>query len=110
MGIGLVAPLFIVGLICAVSGWGMVYVSARIKRRRTERRIEEYGDHDTFQWRRWRLEPAEGAPMFKILAMIFIGILTAIGFFDLGQEAYTLAALLLGIGALLDYGRKRTTG
>jgi hypothetical protein len=37
MGIGLVAPLFIVGLICAVSGW------------RTERRIEEYGDHDTFQ-------------------------------------------------------------
>jgi uncharacterized membrane protein YciS (DUF1049 family) len=49
MGIGLVAPLFIVGLICAVSGWGMVYVSARIKRRRTERRIEEYGDHDTFQ-------------------------------------------------------------
>ena len=51
--------------------------------------------------------------MFKILAMIFIGILTAIGFFDLGQEAYTLAALLLGIGALLDYGPKennRLTG
>jgi hypothetical protein len=35
---------------------------------------------------------------------------TGIGFFDLGQEAYTLAALLLGIGALLDYGRKRTAG
>ena len=44
----------------------------------------------------------------KIVAMIVIGILAAIGFFDLGQEAYTLAALLLGIGALLDYGRKRT--
>ena len=26
--------------------------------------------------------------MFKIVAMIFIGILAAIGFFDLGQEAY----------------------
>jgi hypothetical protein len=48
--------------------------------------------------------------MFKIAAMIFIGILAAIGFFDLGQEAYTLAALLLGIGALLDHGRKRTAG
>jgi hypothetical protein len=55
-------------------------------------------------------EPAEGPPMFKIVAMIVIGILAAIGFFDLGQEAYTLAALLLGIGALLDYGRKRTAG
>jgi hypothetical protein len=48
--------------------------------------------------------------MFKIVAVIFIGILTGIGFFDLGQEAYTLATLLLGIGALLDYGRKRTAG
>jgi hypothetical protein len=48
--------------------------------------------------------------MFKIVAMIFIGILAAIGFFDLGQEAYTLAALLLGIGVLLDHGRKRTAG
>jgi len=45
--------------------------------------------------------------MFKIVAVVFIGILAAIGFFDLGQEAYTIAALLLGIGALLDYGRKR---
>jgi hypothetical protein len=48
--------------------------------------------------------------MFKIVAVIFIGILSVIGFFDLGQEAYTLAALLLGIGALLDYSRKRTAG
>ena len=46
--------------------------------------------------------------MFKIAAVVFIGILAGIGFFDLGQEAYTLAVLLLGIGALLDYGRKRT--
>ena len=46
--------------------------------------------------------------MFKVVATIFIGILAAIGFFGLGQEAYTLAVLLLGIGALLDYGRKRT--
>jgi hypothetical protein len=48
--------------------------------------------------------------MFKIIAVVVVGILVVIGFFDLGQEAYTLAALLLGIGALLDYGRKRTTG
>jgi hypothetical protein len=48
--------------------------------------------------------------MFKVVAVIFIGILAAIGFFDLGQEAYTLAALLLGIGALLDHGRKRAAG
>ena len=48
--------------------------------------------------------------MFKVVAVIFIGILAAIGFFDLGQEAYTLAALLLGSGALLDYGPKRTAG
>jgi len=48
--------------------------------------------------------------MFKIVAVVFIGILSVIGFFDLSQEAYTLAALLLGIGALLDYGRKRAAG
>ena len=42
------------------------------------------------------------APVARACLEIFIGILTAIGFFDLGQEAYTLAALLLGIGALLD--------
>ena len=46
--------------------------------------------------------------MFKIIAVVVIGILVGIGFFDLGQEAYTLAALLLGIGALLDYSQKRT--
>jgi hypothetical protein len=56
----------------------------------------------------WR--QAAEAPMFKIVAVVFIGILANIGFFDLGQEAYTLRALLLGIGALLDYGRKRTAG
>jgi hypothetical protein len=39
-----------------------------------------------------------------------IGIFGGIGFFDLGLEAYTLAALLLGSGALLDYGPKRTAG
>ena len=41
--------------------------------------------------------------MFKIIAVVVIGIFGGIGFFDLGQEAYTLTALLLGIGALLDY-------
>jgi hypothetical protein len=45
--------------------------------------------------------------MFKIAAVVFIGILAGVGFFDLGQEAYTLALLLFGIGALLDFGRKR---
>ena len=48
MDIGLTAPLFIVGLICAVFGWGVVHLSSRIERRRTERHIEEYGDHDTY--------------------------------------------------------------
>ena len=51
-----------------------------------------------------------GVQRLKVVAVIFIGILAAIGFFDLGQEAYTLAALLLGIGALLDHGRKRAAG
>jgi hypothetical protein len=35
------------GLICTVFGWGMVYLSSRIERQRTERHIEKYGDHDT---------------------------------------------------------------
>jgi hypothetical protein len=50
--------------------------------------------------------------MFKIVAVVFIGILAGIGFFDRGQEAYTLAALLFGIGALLDYAgsEQRTEG
>jgi hypothetical protein len=30
--------------------------------------------------------------MFKIIAVVVIGIFGGIGFFDLGQEAYTLAA------------------
>jgi hypothetical protein len=46
--------------------------------------------------------------MFKIIAVVAMGILGGIGFFDLGPEAYTLAALLLGIGALLDYSQRRT--
>ena len=45
--------------------------------------------------------------MYKIIALAVIGILVAIGFFDLGQEAYALTALLLGIGALLDYSQRR---
>jgi hypothetical protein len=44
--------------------------------------------------------------MFKIIAVAVVGILVRIGFFDLGQEAYTLAAVLLGIGALLDYSQR----
>ena len=46
--------------------------------------------------------------MFKIIAVVMIGIFGGVRFFDLAQEAYTLAALLLGIGALLDYSQKRT--
>ena len=46
--------------------------------------------------------------MFKIIAVVVIGILVGIGFFDIGQEAYTLAALLLGIGALVDSSQKRS--
>jgi len=49
MDVGLVAPLLIVGLVCAAFGSGLVYLSSRIERRRTERHIEEYGDHDTSQ-------------------------------------------------------------
>ena len=49
MDIGHIAPLFIMGLICTAFGWGMVYLSSRIKRRRTERHIEKYGGHDTLQ-------------------------------------------------------------
>jgi len=54
------------------------------------------------------LNRATSDAMFKIIAVVMIGIFGGIGFFDLGQEAYTLAALLLGIGALLDYSQKRT--
>jgi hypothetical protein len=46
--------------------------------------------------------------MFKIIAVAVIGILLGFGFFDLGRVAYTLAALLLGIGALLDHSQRRT--
>ena len=46
--------------------------------------------------------------MFKIIAVVVIGVLVGIGFFDIGQEAYTLAALLVGIGALVDYSQKRS--
>jgi hypothetical protein len=46
--------------------------------------------------------------MFKIIAVVVIGILVGIGFFDIGQEAYTLAALLLVIGALVDPSQKRS--
>ena len=49
MDIGVAAPLFIVGLICAVVGWGIVHLSSRIGRRRKERHIEKYGDHDTLR-------------------------------------------------------------
>jgi hypothetical protein len=56
------------------------------------------------------LNRATSDAMFKIIAVVVIGIFGGIGFFDLGQEAYTLAALLLGIGALLDYGRKKAAG
>ena len=50
----------------------------------------------------------KAAAMFKIIAVVVIGIFGGIGFFGLGREAYALAALLLGIGALLDYSQKRT--
>jgi hypothetical protein len=47
--------------------------------------------------------------MFKIAAVVLIGILAGIGFFELGREAYTMAALMLVIAVLLDYGRKKPT-
>jgi uncharacterized membrane protein YciS (DUF1049 family) len=47
MDIGLITPLFIVGLICAAFGWGMVSLSSRIERRRVARHVDEYGDHET---------------------------------------------------------------
>jgi hypothetical protein len=53
------------------------------------------------------LNRATSDAMFKIIAVAVIGILVRIGFFDLGQEAYTLAALLLGIGALLDHSQRK---
>jgi multidrug efflux pump subunit AcrB len=46
--------------------------------------------------------------MFKIIAVVVIGVLVGIGFFDIGQEAYTLAAFLLSIGALVDSSQKRS--
>jgi uncharacterized membrane protein YciS (DUF1049 family) len=49
MDIGIIAPLFIVGLICAVFGWSMLYLSSRIERRRKERPTEKFGEYDTFQ-------------------------------------------------------------
>jgi hypothetical protein len=49
MDIGLIAPLFILGLICAVFGWAMVYLSSRTERERAKRHIEDYGDHDAFR-------------------------------------------------------------
>jgi multisubunit Na+/H+ antiporter MnhC subunit len=42
--------------------------------------------------------------MFKIVAVVFIGILAGIGFFAI--SARKLTHLLLGIGALLDHGRR----
>ena len=54
------------------------------------------------------LNRATSDAMFKIIAVVVIGILVGIGFFDIGQEAYTLAALLLGIGALVDSSQKRS--
>ena len=39
-----IAPLFIVGLICAVFDRGVVYLSSRIERERAARHPEKYGD------------------------------------------------------------------
>ena len=54
------------------------------------------------------LNRATSDAMFNIIAVVVIGVLVGIGFFDIGQEAYTLAALLLGIGALVDSSQKRS--
>ena len=48
----------------------------------------------------------KGAAMFKIIAVVLIGILSVIGFFDLGTDAYMLALLLLVIATAVDYGFK----
>ena len=55
-----------------------------------------------------RLNRAASDAMFKIIAVVVIGVLVGIGFFDIGQEAYTLAALLLCIGALVDSSQTRS--
>jgi hypothetical protein len=47
--------------------------------------------------------------MFKIVALIAIGGLAVMGFFDLGQIAWIMSAVLLGNGAIIDFSRKRRT-
>jgi hypothetical protein len=50
-----------------------------------------------------------GGTMFKIVALIAIGGLAVMGFFDLGQIAWIMSAVLLGIGAIIDFSRKNRT-
>jgi hypothetical protein len=38
-----IASLFIVGLLCAGVGWGMISISARIERQRALHNLEKYG-------------------------------------------------------------------
>jgi hypothetical protein len=41
--------------------------------------------------------------------LIAIGGLAVMGFFDLGQIAWIISAVLLGIGAIIDFSRKSRT-
>jgi hypothetical protein len=47
--------------------------------------------------------------MFTIGALLVIGLMAVTGVFTLGLTAWIIAAVLLGIGASIDYIRKRRT-
>ncbi len=45
--------------------------------------------------------------MFTIGALLVIGLMAVTGVFNLGVTAWIIAAVLLGIGAIIDYSRKK---
>jgi hypothetical protein len=47
--------------------------------------------------------------MFTIGALLAIGLMAVTGVFNLGLTAWIIAAVLLGIGAIIDYCRKGRT-
>jgi hypothetical protein len=44
-GMDRLAPLFILGLVCALIGWAMVHIAAGIERSRFKRHTAQYGEH-----------------------------------------------------------------
>jgi len=46
------APLFIVGVICALIGWAMVHIAAGIERSRFKRHTAQYGEQAQRRHRR----------------------------------------------------------